>query len=109
MELHRCFLMRGKDVANLSANFVVTRLKQELNTKLKMLHSPKIQKSASLEMEMRSKLRGIFMKHVYPVVQNEFGWLFEPINSWLENNNVLLHSYFVRGVTVASCSGLDLT
>ena len=70
MKLHRCFLMRGKDVANLCANFVVTGLKQDLNTKLKMLHSPKNHKSASLEMEMRSKLRGIFMKHVHPVVQN---------------------------------------
>jgi hypothetical protein len=73
MELHRCFLMRGKDVANLCANLGVTELKQDLNTKLKMLHSPKNHKSASLAMEMRSKLRGIFMKHVYPVVQNEFG------------------------------------
>ena len=99
MEFHRCFLMRGKDVANLCANFVVTGLKQDLNTKLKMSHSPKNHKPASLEMEMRSKLRGIFMKHVYPIVQNEFGWLFEPINSWLENNNVLLHSYFVSIVT----------
>ncbi len=78
---------------------MVTGLKQDLNTKMKMLHSPKNHKSASLEMEMRSKLRGIFMKHVYPIVQNECGWLFEPINSWLENNSVLLHSYFVSGVT----------
>jgi hypothetical protein len=39
------------------------------------------------------------MKHVCPIVQNEFGWLFEPINIWLENNNVLLHSYFASGVT----------
>jgi len=70
MELHRCFLMRGKDVANLCANSVVTGLKQDLNTKLKMSHSPKNHKSASLEMEMQSKLRGIFMKHVYHVVQN---------------------------------------
>ena len=99
MELHRSFLMRGKDVANVCANFVVTGLKQDLNTKLKMSHSPKNCKSAPLEMEMRSKLRGIFMKHVYPVVKLEFGWLFEPINEWLEQNKVVLHSYFVSGVT----------
>ena len=100
MELHwRSFLMRGKDVANVCANFVVTGLKQDLNTKLKMSHSPKNCKSAPLEMEMRSKLRGIFMKHVYPVVKLEFGWLFEPINKWLEQNKVVLHSNFVSGVT----------
>ena len=99
MELHRSFLMRGKDVANVCANFVVTGLKQDLNTKLKMSHSPKNSKSAPLEMEMRSKLRGIFMKHVYPVVKLEFGWLFEPINKWLEENKVTLHSNFVSGVT----------
>ena len=29
MELHRCFLMRGKDVANVCSNFVVTGLKQD--------------------------------------------------------------------------------
>ncbi len=86
MELHCSFLMRGKDVANVCANFVVTGLKQDLNTKLKMSHSPKNCKSAPLEMEMRSKIRGIFMKHVYPVVKLEFGWLFEPINVWLEHN-----------------------
>jgi len=91
--------MRGKDVANVCLNFVVTGLKQDLNTKLKMSHSPKNHKSALLEMEMRSKLRGIFMKHVYPIVRNEFGWLFEPINSWLEMNKVVLHAYFVSGVT----------
>ena len=99
MELHRCFLMRGKDVANVCTNFVVTGLKQDLNTKLKMLHSPKNHKSAMLDMEIHSKLRGIFRKHVYPIVRNEFGWLFEPINSWLEMNKVVLHSYFVSGVT----------
>ena len=99
MELHHCFLMRRKDVANGCLNFVVTGLKQDLNTKLKMSHSPKNHKSALLEIEMRSKLRGIFMKHVYPVVRNEFGWLFDPINNWLEMNKVVLHSYFVSGVT----------
>ncbi len=61
MELHRSFLMRGKDVAKVCANFVVTGLKQDLITKLKMSHSSKNCKSAPLEMEMRSKLRGIFM------------------------------------------------
>jgi hypothetical protein len=91
--------MRGKDVANVCSNFVVTGLKQDLNTKLKMAHSPKNHNSALLEMKMRSKLRGIFRNHVYPIVRNEFGWLFHPINSWLVMDKVVLHSYFVSGVT----------
>jgi hypothetical protein len=69
------FLMRGQDVVNVCANFVVTGLKQDQNTKLKKSHSPKNQKSAKLEMEIQSRLRGIFMKHIYPVVWNELGWL----------------------------------
>lgn len=55
MALHRCFLMRGKDVANVCSNFVVTGLKQDLNNKLKMTHSLNNHKSALMEMEMRSK------------------------------------------------------
>jgi hypothetical protein len=52
--------MQGKEVANVCANFVVTGFKEDSNTKLKMTHSPKDDKSAILEMEMRSKLRCIF-------------------------------------------------
>jgi hypothetical protein len=52
MELHRPFLQRGKEVANVCANFVVTGLKEDQNTKLKMTHSPKKQSSANLDMEM---------------------------------------------------------
>jgi hypothetical protein len=76
MELHCPFLMRGKDVANVCAKFVVTGLKQDQNTKLKMSHSPKSVKSAKLEMEMLSKLRTFFMKHIYPIIWNKFGWLY---------------------------------
>ncbi len=107
MELHCSFLMRGKDVANVCANFVVTGLKQVLNTKLKMSHLPKNQKSAHLEMEMRSKLRGIFMNHVYPVVKQEFGWLFEPINSWLENNLLFCIHILVVALLLERYSGQD--
>ena len=35
------FLLRGIDVANVCTNFVVTGLKEDQNTKLKMTHSPK--------------------------------------------------------------------
>ena len=59
MELHRYFLMRGNNVANVCSNVVVTGLKQDLSTKLKMSHTPKNLKSAFLEMKMQSKLRGI--------------------------------------------------
>jgi hypothetical protein len=99
MELHHPFLMRGKDVANVCAKFMVTGLKQDQNTKLKMSHSSKSVKSAKLDMEMQSKLRTFFMKHIYPIVRNKFGWLYEPINCWLEKSNVMLYSYFVSGVT----------
>jgi hypothetical protein len=46
----------GKQVANVCANFVVTDLKENNNTKLKMSHSPMSDHSALFEMEMRSKL-----------------------------------------------------
>jgi hypothetical protein len=81
------------------AKFVVSELKQDQNTKLKMSHSHKSVESVKLEMEMRSKLRTYFMKHIYPIVRNEFGWLYEPMNCWLEKNNVMQYSYFVSGVT----------
>jgi hypothetical protein len=58
MEQHLPFLVRGKQVANLCANFVVTGLKEDQNMKLKMSHAPKNERSAFLELEMRSKLRG---------------------------------------------------
>ncbi len=99
MELHSPFLMRGKDVANVCAKFVVTGLKQDQNTKLKMSHSPNSVKSAKLKMKIWSKLRTFFMKHIYPIVWNKFGWLYEPIICWLEKNNVMLYSDFVSGGT----------
>ena len=39
------------------------------------------------------------MKHIYPLVKLEFGWLLEPINNWLKKNNVKLYAQFVSGVT----------
>jgi hypothetical protein len=41
MEHHRPFLVRGKQVANVCANFVVTGLKEDQKRKLKMSHAPK--------------------------------------------------------------------
>ncbi len=99
MEIHCQFLMQGKEVANICANFVVTSCKADLNTKLKMTHSPKDDKSALSDMEMRSKLRSIFKKHIYPIVKYEFGWLFEMVNSLLHEHNVELYTDFVSGMT----------
>jgi hypothetical protein len=56
MEKHHPFFMRGKQVAKVCANFVVTGLKEDYDTKLKMSHSPMSDHSALFEMEMRSKL-----------------------------------------------------
>ncbi len=73
MELQRPFFMRGKNVANVCAKFVVTGLKQDQNTKLKMSHSLNSVKSASLEMEMRSKLRTFFMKPLTQLFATNLG------------------------------------
>jgi hypothetical protein len=101
MEIHRWFLMQeGKEVANVCANFVVTGCRKDLNTKLNMVHSAKDDKSAISDMQMRSKLRSIFInKHTYPIVKHEFGWLYQPVNTWLEENNPKLFAHFVSGVT----------
>jgi len=39
------------------------------------------------------------MKKIYPLVKQEFGWLFEPINDWLKQNDIELYAQFVTGVT----------
>ena len=39
MEKYREFLQRGKEVANVCGNFVVTGFKSDLNTKLYMTHN----------------------------------------------------------------------
>jgi hypothetical protein len=88
MEIHRQFLMQGKEVANVCANFVVTTCKEDLNTNLKMTNSPKDDTSALYDMEMRSKLRSILKKHIYSIVKYEFGRLFELVNNWLHAHNV---------------------
>ena len=99
MELHRPYLLRGKDVTNVCANFVVTGLKEDLNTKLKMTHAAKYERFAHLDMEMRAKLRGILNNHIYPIVMHEFGWLYEPVLNWLDEQDVTLFARFVSGVT----------
>ena len=97
--MYQPFLLRGVDVANVCANFVVTGVKQDNNTKLKMSHSPKSEKHAYQEMKMREKLQGVFRIHIHPLVKQEFGWLFEPVNQWLDDNGVKLYAHFVSGVT----------
>ncbi len=77
----------------------MTGLKEDRNTKLKMSHAPKNECSAFLELEMKSKLRGLFMKHIYPTIKSEFGWLFEPVNHWLCCSKVDLYADFLSGVT----------
>ena len=99
MELHRPYLLRGKEVTNVCANFVVTGLTEDLNTKLKMTHTAKCERVAHLDMEMREKLRGIFNNHIYPIIMHEFGWLYEPVVAWLDEQHVILFSCFVSGVT----------
>ena len=99
MEKHRPFLKRGVDVANVCANFVVTGIKQDNNTKLKMTHSPVSHRNAFPELQMREKLCGLFIKHIYPLVKMEFAWLFDPIEQWLKDNKVNLYANFVSGVT----------
>ena len=64
-----------------------------------MGHSPRSSSSALFEMEMRSKLRRIFKRHIYPLVQYEFGWLFETVIQYLKRHKVKLYAHHVSGVT----------
>ncbi len=99
MESPCSFLVKGKQVANVCANFVVSGLKEDHNTKLKMSHAPKSERTALMEMEMRCKLQALFMCNIYLTIKCEFGWLFEPENHWLRNSKVELYAHWVSGVT----------
>jgi hypothetical protein len=99
MESHRPFLVRGKQVANVCANFVVTGLKEDQNTKIKMSHAPKSELSALIEVNTRSKLQALFLQHIYPTIKCEFGWLFEPVNHWLACSKVELYAHSMSVVT----------
>ena len=57
MEMYQPFLLRDVDVANVCANFVVTGVKQDNDTKLKMPHLPKSEKHAYPEMKMRENCK----------------------------------------------------
>jgi hypothetical protein len=37
------------------------------------------------------------MKTIYPLVQKEFSWLFDPIKDWLQENTIELYAHFVTG------------
>ena len=93
MELHRPYLLRGKEVTNVCANFVVTGLTEDLNTKLKMTHTAKCERVAHLDMEMRAKMRGIFNNHIYPICMHEFGWLYEPVVTWLDKQQLCFNFF----------------
>ena len=64
-----------------------------------MTHTAKCDRVAHLDMEMRAKLRGIFNNHIYPIAMHEFGWLCEPVVTWLDEQDVTLFSWFVSGET----------
>lgn len=62
MKKHCPFLqVIGVDVVNVCANFVVTGIKQDNNTKLKMPHSHKSEEHVPLEMKMQKRLREILL------------------------------------------------
>jgi hypothetical protein len=64
-----------------------------------MQHVPKNSTTAEREFHMRSKLRTIFLDKIYPLVEKDFGWLFDPIKEWLQENKIKLYAHFVTGVT----------
>jgi hypothetical protein len=39
------------------------------------------------------------MKHIYPTINSEVGWHFEPVNHWLHCSKVELYADFVSGFT----------
>ena len=96
-EMERCreFLQRGKEVANVCGNFVVTGFKQDLNTKLYMTHHSKAPEIAFPELQVRARLKRLFLRYVYPIVRREFGWLFQPVMEATSD----LYASFVTGVT----------
>lgn len=95
MEKYREFLQRGVEVANVCGNFVVTGFKADLNTKLYMTHNPKSDEVAFPEMQVRLRLKRLFIRWIYPIVRREFGWLFEPIIDAAGS----FYATFVTGVT----------
>ncbi len=64
-----------------------------------MSHAPKNERTALMEMEMRSKLWALILCHIYPTIKCEFGWLYEPVEQWLDCPKVELYAHFVSGVT----------
>ena len=74
---------------------MVTGLKVDLNTKLKMTYTAKCERVAHLDIEMQAKLRRIFNNHIYPIIRCEFGWLYESVNAWLDEQDVTLFHILV--------------
>ena len=95
MEKYREFLQRGKEVANVCGNFVVTGFKSDLNTKLYMTHNASSTEHAFPEMQVRLRLKRLFLRYVYPIARREFGWLFEPMMEAAGS----FYAAFVTGVT----------
>ena len=95
MEKHRPFLQRGKAVANVCCNFVVSGTKSQNNTKLLAAHVTETVQ----EVAMRGKLVGLFRKHVWPKVAHEFGWLFNPVAKFITDHDIPTWLYQVTGVT----------
>ncbi len=42
------------------------------------------------------------LQKAYPIVKNEFGWMFEPVKCWLHEHNVDLYADFVSSVTAST-------
>ena len=64
-----------------------------------MTHAAHDSESAYREMQMRLKLKRIFLKWVWPLARCQFGWLFSPFLGWLDARDVHLYAGFVTGVT----------
>ena len=95
MEKLRDFLQRGKAVANVCCNFAVTGTKSHMNTKLLMSH----QTGSLRELRMRAKFVGLFKRHVWPLVQKEFRWLFDPVLAFVKGHDIPVWAEGVTGVT----------
>ena len=106
MEKYREFLQRGKEVANVCGNFVVTGFKSDLNTKLYMTHNASSVEHAFPEMQVRLRLKRRFLRYVYPIARHEFGWLFEPI---MEAAGSFYAAFVIQVSQGGACSGRDRT
>eukprot|EP00966_Prymnesium_polylepis_P288769 6669873-Prymnesium_polylepis.1 len=60
-----------------------------------MTHNASSSAVAFPELQVRLRLRRLFLRHVYPIARREFGWLFQPIMDAAGS----FYAGFVTGVT----------